>query len=139
MEVEKSLLQAMINDTMNAELVEVEILPGRWRWYAKRQDNISRSIHNDGHVVLGIRKSLQLISMIASTLLFDKEQMSLLVGFDFLPFRSCHFLVSDGVICGGASGAGAEASKPGELHMAVVLSKQPSEMSQADILLIRGL
>ncbi len=65
--------------------------------------------------------------------------MSLFVGLDLLPFRLCHFLVSDGVICGGASGAGAKASKPGELHMAVVLSKQPSEMSQADILLARGL
>ncbi len=65
--------------------------------------------------------------------------MSLFVGLDLLPFRSCHFLVSDGVICGGTSGAGAKASKPGELHVAVVLSKQPSEMSQADILLGRGL
>ena len=65
--------------------------------------------------------------------------MSLFVGLDFLTFRLCHFFVSHGVICGGASGAGAEASKPGELDMAVVLSKQPSEMSQADILLARGL
>ena len=65
--------------------------------------------------------------------------MSLFVGLDFLPFGLCHFFVSHGVICGGTSGAGAEASKPGELHVAVVLSKQPSEMSQADILLARGL
>ena len=65
--------------------------------------------------------------------------MSLFVGLDLFPFGSCHFLVSDGVICGGASGAGAKVSKPGELHVAVVLSKQLSEMSQADILLTRGL
>ncbi len=65
--------------------------------------------------------------------------MSLFVGLDLLPFGSCHFLVSDGVICGGTSGAGAEVSKLGELHVAVVLSKQPSEMLQADILLARGL
>ena len=65
--------------------------------------------------------------------------MSLFVGLDLFPFGLCHFLVSDGVICGGASGAGAKVSKLGELHMAVVLSKQPSEMSQADILLTRGL
>ena len=58
--------------------------------------------------------------------------MSLFVGLDLLPFGSCHFLVSNGVICGGASGAGAQASKPGELHVAVVLLKQPLEMSQAD-------
>jgi hypothetical protein len=72
MEVEISLLQAMINDTMNTKLVEVEILPGQWCWYAEQQDNISISIHNDQHVVLGISKSLQLILMIASTLIFDK-------------------------------------------------------------------
>jgi hypothetical protein len=65
--------------------------------------------------------------------------MSLFVGLDLFPFGSCHFLVSNGVICGGACGAGAKASKLGELHMAVVLSKQPSEMLQADILLARGL
>jgi hypothetical protein len=47
MEVEISLLQAMINDTMNAKLVEVEILPGQQCWYVEWQDNISRSIHND--------------------------------------------------------------------------------------------
>ena len=72
MDVEISLLQAMINDTMNAELVEVEILPGQWCWYVEWQDNISRSIHNDQHVVLGSSKSLQLISMIASTLVFNE-------------------------------------------------------------------
>ena len=65
--------------------------------------------------------------------------MSLFVGLDLFPFRSCHFLVSNGVICGGASGAGAEVSKLGELHMAVVLLKQLLEMLQADILLTRGL
>ena len=65
--------------------------------------------------------------------------MSLFVGLDFLPFGSCHFFVSHGVICGGTSGAGAKASKPGELDMAVVLLKQLLEMSQADILLTRGL
>ena len=65
--------------------------------------------------------------------------MSLFVGLDLFPFRLCHFLVSNGVICGGASGAGAEVSKLGELHVAVVLLKQPLEMLQADVLLTRGL
>lgn len=46
--------------------------------------------------------------------------MCLFVGLYLFPFGLCHFLVSDGDIC---SGAGAKVSKPGELHVAVVLLK----------------
>ncbi|KIC70661.1 hypothetical protein DB44_GX00010 [Candidatus Protochlamydia amoebophila] len=65
--------------------------------------------------------------------------MSLFVGLDLFPLGCVIFLLVMESFVVAASGAGAQVSKPGELHMAVVLSKQPLEMSQADILLARGL
>jgi hypothetical protein len=65
----------MVDDSMNSQLVEMEILPGGWCGDVEGKYDIGRSIHDDQHAVLRICKSLQLVSVIAGALAFNESQM----------------------------------------------------------------